>query len=67
MTAKVAEVIQGEDGYSYVKATLAGSSEVVYVIDLVGNWNPSSNVDKTYNIYGNLLGTYEDTGSALFC
>lgn len=67
VTAKVAEVIQGEDGYSYVKATLAGSSEVVYVIDLVGNWNPSSNVDKTYNIYGNFLGTYEDTGSALFC
>lgn len=67
VTAKVAEVIQGEDGYSYVKLTLAGSGEVIYVIDLVGNWNPSANVDKTYNIYGNFLGTYEDTNSALFC
>ncbi len=67
VTAKVAEVIRGEDGYSYVKLTLSGSGEVIYVIDLVGNWNPSSNVDKTYNIYGNFLGTYEDTNNALFC
>ncbi len=64
--AKVAEVIQGEDGYSYVRMTLLGSGEVIYVINLSEKWTPGNNINGDYRLYGNFLGTYQETGSALF-
>lgn len=64
--AKVVEVIQGEDGYSYVRMTLLGSGETVYVMNLSEKWDPGKNINGNYRLYGFFLGTYQDSGNALF-
>lgn len=65
-TAKVAEVLTGDDGYSYVRMTLVPTGETIYVLNLSGKWDPSSNIGSNYNLYGNYLGYYTDGTSPLF-
>ncbi len=66
ITATIAEVLQGEDGYTYVRLTLAGTGETVYVMDLMDGWKPESFVGTKFNLYGNLVGTYGESQSPLF-
>lgn len=65
-TAKVSEVVTGDDGYSYVRMTLIPSGETIYVLNLGAKWDPASNIGSNYNLYGNFLGTYTDGTSPLF-
>ncbi len=63
--ATVNEVITNGDK-TYVKMTIAKTNEVVYVRNMSAKWLPQDNIGGKYRIYCNLVGTYEDTGSAEF-
>lgn len=60
----VEAITDGE--YSYIKMTLKKTGETVYVLNLSSKWAPHENIGKDYRVYGNCIGTYEDTGCLLF-
>lgn len=63
ITATVESASTGEDGVMYVKLKLA-SGETAYAMNLGDRWNPTENIGKKYNLYGNFLGTYEADGTS---
>ena len=65
ITATVAEVLT-VNGEQIVRMNIAKTNETVYVHNMSTKWNPSDNVGKKYNIYGNFIGEYEDTGCVEF-
>lgn len=65
LTAAVVEVIT-IDGDTIVKMSLNKTNETVYVHNLSDKWQPGENVGAKYNVYGNFIGTYSDTGCAEF-
>ena len=65
ITATVAEIINN-DGDMIVKMTVNKTNETIYVHNLSTKWTPADNVGKKYNVYGNFVGTYSDTGCAEF-
>ncbi len=65
ITATVVEVIT-IDGDTIVKMTMNKSGETVYVHNLSDKWTPAENVGAKYNVYGNFVGTYSDTGCCEF-
>lgn len=65
LTATVVEVIT-IDGDMIVKMSLNKTNETVYVHNLSDKWTPGENVGAKYNVYGNFLGTYSDTGCGEF-
>ncbi len=65
ITATVVEVITIE-GDTIVKMTMNKTNETVYVHNLSEKWTPGENVNAKYNVYGNFIGTYADTGCAEF-
>ena len=65
VTAKVVEVSNnGND--MIIKMTVYKSGETIYVHKLSKLMDPENNIGKYYNIYGNFVGTYEDTGCVEF-
>ena len=65
ITATVVEVIT-IDGDTIVKMSMNKTNETVYVHNLSDKWTPGENVGSKYNVYGNFIGTYSDTGCAEF-
>ena len=65
VSATVTEVIEN-DGDMIVKMTILKTNEVVYVHNLSTKWTPGENVGSKYNVYGNFVGTYGDTGCCEF-
>jgi hypothetical protein len=65
ITATVVEVIT-IDGDTIVKMTMNKTNETVYVHNLSDRWTPGDNIGAKYNIYGNFVGTYTDTGCCEF-
>ncbi len=65
ITAKVVEVSE-VDGGTIIKMTVYKSGETIYVHKLSSVMEPENNIGKYYNIYGNFVGTYEDTGCVEF-
>lgn len=65
VSAAVADV-QTVDGVQLVKLTVLKTNETVYILNLSKEWKPADNIGKKYNIYGNFIGTYEETGCAYF-
>ena len=49
-----------------IKMTVYKSGETIYVHKLSKVMDPENNIGKYYNIYGNFVGTYEDTGCVEF-
>ena len=65
INAETVEIIQDGD-YTCVKMTLKKTGETVYVLNLSSKWTPQDNIGKDYRVYCNCIGTYKDTGCALF-
>ncbi|MBR4905819.1 MAG: hypothetical protein IKZ44_03110 [Clostridia bacterium] len=65
ITASVVEVIT-IDGDTIVKMSMNKTNETVYVHNLSDKWTPGENVGAKYNVYGNFIGTYSDTGCCEF-
>ncbi|MBQ6234520.1 MAG: hypothetical protein IJK54_01250 [Clostridia bacterium] len=65
LTATVVEVIT-IDGDTIVKMSMNKTNETVYVHNLSDKWAPGDNVGAKYNVYGNFVGTYSDTGCCEF-
>ncbi len=65
LTATVVEVIT-IDGDTIVKMSMNKTNETVYVHNLSDKWTPGDNVGAKYNVYGNFVGTYSDTGCCEF-
>ena len=65
ITATVVEVIT-IDGDTIVKMSMNKTNETVYVHNLSDRWTPGENVGGKYNVYGNFVGTYTDTGCCEF-
>ena len=65
ISASVAEVLT-VDGQQIVKMNIIKTNETVYVHNLSSKWSPSDNIGKKYNIYGNFVGEYQDTGCIEF-
>ena len=65
ITATVVEVIT-VDGDTIVKMSMNKTNETVYVHNLSDRWTPGENVGAKYNVYGNFVGTYSDTGCCEF-
>ena len=63
--ATVNEIIT-EGDKTFVKMTIAKTNEIVYVRNMSTKWAPQDNIGGKYRIYGNLVGTYGDTGCAEF-
>ena len=65
ITATVVEVITIE-GDTIVKMSMNKTNETVYVHNLSDKWTPAENVGTKYNVYGNFIGSYSDTGCCEF-
>lgn len=65
ITATVVEVIT-VDNDTIVKMSMNKTNETVYVHNLSDKWTPGENVGAKYNVYGNFVGTYSDTGCCEF-
>lgn len=65
LTGTVSEIIN-EGDMTIIKMTLVKTNEIVYVQNFSSKWTPQDNIGGKYNVYGNLVGTYQDTGCALF-
>ena len=65
VTATVSEIITDGDE-SIIKMTVNKSNETIYVHNLSTKWAPADNIGKKYNVYGNYVGTYQDTGCIEF-
>lgn len=65
ITATVVEVLP-IDGDIIVKMSMNKTNETVYVHNLSDKWTPGENVGAKYNVYGNFVGTYTDTGCCEF-
>ena len=65
ITATVVEVVT-IDGDTIVKMSMNRTNEIVYVHNFSDKWKPSDNVGAKYNVYGNFVGTYSDTGCCEF-
>ena len=65
ITATVVEVIT-IDGDTIVKMSMNKTNETVYVHNLSDKWAPGENVGAKYNVYGNFVGSYSDTGCCEF-
>ena len=65
ITATVVEVIT-IDNDTIVKMSMNKTNETVYVHNLSDKWTPGENVGAKYNVYGNFVGTYTDTGCCEF-
>jgi len=65
VTATVSEIINDGDE-TIVKMTVNKTDETIYVHNLSTKWAPSDNIGKKYNVYGNFVGTYQDTGCVEF-
>ncbi len=65
ITATVVEVIT-IDGDTIVKMSMNKTNETVYVHNLSDKWTPGENVGAKYNVYGNFVGSYSDTGCCEF-
>ncbi|MDO4835594.1 MAG: zinc ribbon domain-containing protein [Clostridia bacterium] len=65
VTAKVVEVSNNGNDV-IIKMTVYKSGETIYVHKLSKVMEPENNIGKYYNIYGNFVGTYEDTGCVEF-
>ena len=65
ITATVVEVIT-IDGDMIVKMSMNRTNEIVYVHNFSDKWTPGDNVGAKYNVYGNFVGTYTDTGCCEF-
>ena len=61
LSAVIAEV-QTVDGIEIVKMNVLKTNETIYVHNLSTAWTPSENVGKKYNVWGNFIGVYGDTG-----
>lgn len=66
ISASVVEVSTTDDGDTIVKMTILKTNETVYVHNLSEKWSPAENIGSKYNVYGNFIGTYADTGCCEF-
>lgn len=65
VSASVAEVMT-VDGEQIVKMNILKTNETIYVHNMSSKWTPGDNVGKKYNVYGNFIGEYQDTGCIEF-
>ena len=65
VAATVEEIIEA-DGNTVVKMTVLKTGETIYVHNLCDKWTPEQNIGTKYNIWGNLMGTYGETGCCEF-
>ena len=65
LTATVEEVFE-QDGDAVVKMVIDKTGETVYVRNYSQKWSPADNIGSKYNVYCNLIGTYENTGCCEF-
>jgi hypothetical protein len=65
VSATVTEVMEA-DGGTIVKMTVLKTNETIYVRNLNPDWTPEDRIGSKYNVYGNFIGTYENTGCCEF-
>ncbi len=65
ISATVVDVFE-QGGDTVVKMVIEKTGETVYVRNYSETWRPTDNIGGKYNVYCNLVGTYENTGCCEF-
>ena len=65
ITATVVDVFE-QGGDAVVKMVIEKTGETVYVRNYSETWSAADNIGGKYNVYCNLIGTYENTGCCEF-